>query len=58
MTSNLLVPSDGERPDGVSRFGGDRGLTGELFEYFRGSGQTITGFTDGDVYEERSERSE
>lgn len=46
---DLFVTTDRERTDRVSGFGGDGGLTGELFEDFGGSGETITGFTDGDV---------
>ena len=47
--SDLLVTTDTERSDGVSRFGGDGCLTGQLLKDLRGSCQTITGLANGDV---------
>ena len=49
VDGNLLVPSDAERSDGVSGLGRDGGLTGELLEHLGGSGQPVSGFTNGDV---------
>ena len=48
---DLLVTTDTELADGVARFRGDGGLTGELLEDLRRPRQTIAGFTDGNVYE-------
>ena len=49
VDGDLLVPSDAERSDGVSGLGRDGGLTGELLEHLGGSGQPVSGFTNGDV---------
>ena len=46
---DLFVTTDTERSDGVAGLGGDGGLTGKLLEDLGGTGETITGFTDGDV---------
>ena len=48
---DLLVTTDAELADGVSRLGGDGGLAGELLENLGRPRQTITRFTDGDVYD-------
>ena len=53
---NLLVTTDAELADGVPRLGGDGGLTGELLENLGRPRQTITRFTDGDVYDAEKER--
>ena len=47
---DLLVTTDTELADGVPRLGGDGGLAGELFENLGRPRQTITRFTDGDVW--------
>lgn len=49
VDGDLLVTTDTERSDSVAGFGGDGGLTGELFEHLGGSGQTITRLANGDV---------
>jgi len=46
---DLLITSDRESSDGKTGFGLDGGLTGELFENFGGSGESIAGFADADV---------
>ena len=57
MYGDLLVTTDAELADGVSCLRRDRGLTGELLQHLRRPRQTITRFTDGDVYEEERERN-
>lgn len=49
MDGDFFVATDAECSDGVAGFGGDGCLACELFEDFGGSGETIAGFTDGDV---------
>lgn len=51
MNSDLLVTTDRERSNGVSSFGSNWGLTGELLQNLGGSGKSITGLSDGDVCE-------
>ena len=51
VNSDLFVTTDTECSDGVTSFGGDGGLTGELFEDFGSSCETITGFAYGNVCE-------
>ena len=51
MHGDLLVTTDTELTDGVPRLGGDGGLAGELLENLGRPRQTITRFTDGDVYD-------
>ena len=50
VNGDLFVTTDTEGSDGVTSLGGNGGLTGELFENLGCSGETITRFTDGDVY--------
>lgn len=50
VAGDLLVTTDGEGSDGVAGFGGDGGLTGQLLEDLGGSGETITRFTNTDVW--------
>lgn len=49
MHSDFFVTTDTKGSDGVTGFGSDGCLTGELFKHFGGSGEAITGFADGDV---------
>lgn len=49
MYGDFFVTSDTEGTDGVTSFGEDRLLSGQLFQNFGGSGQSITGFTDANV---------
>lgn len=52
VNGNLFVSSDTEGSDGVSSLGLDWSLTGQLFQNLGGSGQSVTGFTDGDVQDQ------
>lgn len=47
--ADLLVTTDAERSHGVASFGEHGRLAGQLFEHFRRTGQTITGFADANV---------
>lgn len=49
MDGDLFVTTDTERSDGVSSFRGNGSLTGELFQHLGSPGQSVAGFTDGDV---------
>ncbi len=55
MNSDLLVTTNREGSNGVSGFGSDWGLTGELLQNLGGSGESITGLSDGDVCEDGEE---
>ena len=57
MDRDLLVTTDTEGTDGVTGLGGNGGLTRELLENLGGTGETITGLSDGDVYRGRDIRS-
>merc|ERR1712113_540021 len=48
-TGDLFVSSNTESSAGQSSLREDGGLTGQSFQNFGGSGQSITGFTDTDV---------
>lgn len=52
VDSDLLVPADTESADGVAGLGVDGGLTGQLLEHLRGTGETITRLANGDVEDE------
>jgi hypothetical protein len=52
VDSDLLVPPDTEGTDGVAGLGVDGGLTAELFEHLRSTGETITRLANGDVEDE------
>ena len=55
MYGNFFIAANGEGSDGVAGFGGNGCLAGELFQDLGGSSQSITRFTDGDVYRSRRE---
>ena len=47
--ADLFVTTNTERTNGVTCFGKHGCLPGQLLEHFRGTCQTITGFTDANV---------
>lgn len=49
VDGDLLVTADTEGTDGVAGLGVDGSLTRKLLEHLGGTGETISGFTDGDV---------
>lgn len=49
MDGDLFVTSNTEGSHGVSGLGVDGRLTGKLFEHLRGTGQSVTRFTDANV---------
>ena len=50
VDGDLFITTDTERSNGVSGFRCNGCLTGELFQHLGGSGQSVTRFTNGDVY--------
>ena len=50
VARDLFISSDTEGSDGVASFGSDGGLTSELFEHFGSSSESISRFSDRDVY--------
>lgn len=50
VARNLFVTADTKVADSVARLGVDRRLASQLLEHLGGTGETITGFTDRDVW--------
>lgn len=49
VASDLLVTSDTETSEGVAGLAGNGGLTSKLLKHLGGTGESVTGLTDGDV---------
>lgn len=55
---DLFVATDAERTHGVTRLGGDGGLTGELLEHLGSPCQAIARLADADVFEKEKDMTE